>query len=146
MPDDWTTDLAEIPPNGERQDMTLDKVGFARDHKPEDEEPTKIVLRAVIDNGEYEGFQVSHRASPLSLAQYLAEMGLSFPIPNPDPHSMVETLREYFTKEHRFSARVVIHEKQTEKERLVRYSLVEFDEPEEEAEINLQSEPKQFYR
>jgi hypothetical protein len=153
VPSDWTKDRAEIPPDGERQDITLDEVGFARGHRPDDEKPTRIVVRGVIDKGEYEGFRVSTGFSRPSinaeLRRFLGAAGVIHPkflsevISPPD---VVQIVKDHFEKKARFSARVYATEKTTDSERLVRYRLRQFDEPTGEADLNLHSEPKQFKR
>jgi len=44
-------DKADIPPDKTRHDMTIDRIGFNEDDK--------LVMRAIIDNGEYKGKRVS---------------------------------------------------------------------------------------
>ena len=153
MPNDWTTDKAEIPPDAERQDFTLDKVGFARNHKPSDDDVTRLVVRAVVDNGEYQGFQVSTAfempdVNP-DLKAFLDGAGVAdtdFMGDVLNAERVVRTLRDHHTKYTRFSARLHVTEKETDSERLVTYRLGQFDAPEEEATLNLHSEPTQFNR
>ena len=154
---DWTTDPAEIPPNGERQDMTLSDVGFARNHSPDDDNPTKLVIQCVIDNGEYEGFRLSNTflldapSGKNSFKDFIDKTGLTMPRRN---HwklkypfkSAVRFMRDSEVKIHRFSALVGVEEVEKESERLAVYNLTGFDQPQEEASLVLQTEPRQFYR
>ena len=156
---DWTTDPAEIPPNGERQDMTLSDMGFARNHGPGDDNPTKLVVQCVIDNGEYEGFRLSNSFlldSPSgegTLKAFLRRTGalsgglaaVEGSILDGNVQAIV-ALREQLKKENRFSALVGVEEVEKESERLAVYNLSGFDQPQEDASLTLQKEPRQFYR
>lgn len=153
MPQDWTKDKAEIPPHGERQDMTLNKIGFARGHRPEDDEPTKVVIQTIIDNGEFEGFRLSAPfmgndrfdkfACDTNLDKELRNKGM---LPIEDPMSFMRDVNDEFGKRHRFSAMVQVDIQETKKERLALYNLLKFDVPAEEANLRLRRKPTQFQR
>jgi hypothetical protein len=156
---DWTTDPAEIPPSGERQDMTLSKMGFARNHSPDDDNPTKLVLQCVIDNGEYEGFRLSNAflldnpQGEGTLKAFVKRTGLHQKIPKNIERALydgtkvaVGGVKKETEKEFRFSALVNVKEVEKESERLATYNLTGFDTAREEANLTLQTEPRQFYR
>lgn len=159
MSQEWTTDPAEIPPSGERQDMTLSDIGFARNYSPDDDNPTELVVQCVIDNGEYEGFRLSNSFSldsPSGEGTFKAFLrrtealsgGLAAvegQILDGNKQATV-ALREQLKKEHRFSALVGVEEVEKESERLAVYNLTGFEQPQEEASLVLQTKPKQFYR
>jgi len=156
---DWTTDPAEIPPSGERQDMTVSDVGFARNHAPDDDNPTKLVMQCVVDNGEYEGFRVSNSFfidSPTGEATLKAFLhrtqaltdGLADvegAILEGNRHAVLAFAKK-LQKEHRFSALIKVEEKEKDSERIAVYSLTGFDTPVERATLTLQTKPRQFYR
>lgn len=152
---DWTTDPAEIPPDGSRHDMTLSKVGFATNHTPSSDNPTKLVLRCVIDNGEYEGFRLSTsfhvEAEQGALNNFLQMTGLTYEVPlggfnrESELITFVRWLRDR-EKEHRFSAMVTVQEVQKENERIATYALGNYSTPENEASLRLRTEPTQFHR
>jgi len=156
---DWTTDPAEIPPNGARQDMTLSDVGFARNHSPDDNNPTKLVVQCVVDNGEYEGFRLSNSFlvdSPTgegTLKAFVQRTGLHKRLPKRMERALYDGekvavlgIKNQIAKDHRFSALVGVEEVEKDTERLATYNLTGFDEPQEGASLTLQTEPRQFYR
>lgn len=133
--------------------MTLDEIGFARGQKPSSDKMTRISVRAVIDNGDYEGSRVStgfNRPSiNVKLRRFLGAAGVIHPKFLSDvisPPDVISIVKEHFEKEARFSARVYVAEKETDSERLVEYTLRRFDEPMAEATLNLHSDPQQFKR
>jgi hypothetical protein len=156
---DWTTDPAEIPPDGERQDMTLSDMGFSRNHSPGDDNPTELVFQCVIDNGEYEGFRLSNTFlvdSPSGEGTFKAFLrrteaitgalsAVEGQILEGNKHAIV-ALREDLQKEHRFSALVGVEEVEKDTERLAVYNLTGFDQPQQDASLTLQKKPRQFYR
>lgn len=155
MPQDWTTDEAEIPPSRSRQDMTLDKIGFARDHRPQDSEPTVVVIRTVVDNGEYEGFQLSarfsmHRENIGRFFEFLraGDMQGEFAekLNASGAKGAVLGLRDKFAKKARLSATVLVEKRQTDSEKVARYKLQDFDSPMDEASLKLKTRPTQFER
>jgi len=153
MASDWTTDKAEIPPSGERQDMTLSDMGFDRNRKPSDAGADKIVVRAVIDNGDYEGFRVSMGFLSPSVNPDFRELlnaariiDAQWALGAIDPARCVKIIKGNFEKEARFSAVVHVNEIETESERVAKYVLREFGEPRHEPDLILQSEPQQFNR
>lgn len=161
---DWTKDAAEIPPSGDRQDMTLSKIGFPSNHLPSDDNPTKLVLRCVIDNGEYEGFRLSHSFlmdestgrgklegffNATDLLDKMQRDALNGEIdvpPKNQPRQVAETIKEQYAKDHRFSAIVEVEQIEKEDKRVAVYNLTDFDLPQEDASLYLQSKPRQFYR
>ena len=156
---DWTTDPAEIPPNGERQDMTLSDVGFARNHSPDDDNPTKLVIQCVIDNGEYEGFRLSNTflldvpSGKGTLKAFVQRTGMHKRLPKRMERALydgekvaVAGIKNTLAKDVRFSALVGVEEVEKESERLAVYNLTGFEQPQEEASLVLQTEPRQFYR
>lgn len=157
MPKDWTTDPAEIPDDGTRHDMTLDAIGFAPNAAPANDNPTKVVVRAVIDNGKYESFKVSTSfaatgpAAPLH--QFFKETALyatlkeelAGQLPH-DAKAFVLVVDQVASKVFRFSAEVFVEEVEKESERIATYTLGNFDTPQDEASLHLQTEPTQFHR
>lgn len=159
MSQEWTTDPAEIPPNGERQDMTLSDMGYARNHAPGDDNPTKLVAQCVIDNGEYEGFRLSNSFlldSPSGEGTFKAFLSRTEALSGglaavqgqilDGNKQAIVALREQLKKEHRFSALVGVEEVEKESERLAVYNLTGFDQPQQDASLTLQKKPRQFYR
>lgn len=139
--------------------MTLSDIGFARNHSPEDDNPTKLVIRCVIDNGEYEGFQLSNAffldrsTGKGTLRAFVKRTGLHERIPKRLERSLydgtkvvVGRIKNVLAKDFRFSALVGVEEVEKETERLAQYRLTGFDEPVEDASLTLQTEPRQFYR
>ena len=156
---DWTTDPAEIPPNGERQDMTLSDVGFARNHSPDDDNPTKLVIQCVIDNGEYEGFRLSNTflldapSGKGTLKAFVQRTGMHKRLPKRLERALydgekvaVGGIKNTLAKDVRFSALVGVEEVEKESERLAVYNLTGFDQPQQDASLTLQKKPRQFYR
>jgi len=156
---DWTTDPAEIPSNGERQDMTLSSVGFARNHSPGDDNPTKLVIQCVVDNGEYEGFRLSNTflldnpQGEGTLKAFVQGTSLHKRLPKRIERALydgekmaVRAIKNTFEKELRFSALVGVEEVEKESERLAVYNLTGFAEAQEDATITLHTKPRQFYR
>lgn len=143
----FNIDPADIPPQGSRQDMTLIGAGL---FKPDPKGNMHgLVLKAIIDNGEYIKKRVSGRWSPTALVQFLDQAepvydGKFMGDPS-DPVAIAEWMNEEKRK-FRFSAKVVHEIKETETKKLALWDLVDIKEPEDEAELRLRRKPTQFQR
>lgn len=148
---DWTTDPAEIPEDGERYDMTLDRVGLAN-IGPKDNQRKVIVVKAIIDKGEYEGKKVSNifdYADPLEEEKFFNFEKVIGQRADGTATALKDFIRPFkrVEKDARFSAVVHTEEFEDESKRGIRYGLDEFDEPQhEEPDLHLRSEPTQFKR
>jgi len=152
MSSDWTVDPAELPPDGERQDMTIDKVGIMQ-IGPKEQRQQIMVLKCVIDNGEYEGKRVSARLDPqrpqLMNKRMKALDALTDGVFDYNATSLkgaVQPFKEIVERDARLSAQVHLKEFEDESRRGVKYQLSEFGKPEAEPNIRLRSEPTQFKR
>jgi len=150
MAKDWTTDPAEIPEDGLRYDMTLDKIGATRDG-PGQEERDLIVLKAVIDRGDHAGHHVSHvfdmdDGGFKQFQRFEHGVGHEGNWQDPDDwNDFVKPFRDVWRKL-RFSAVLMVEPFETETERGVRYGMHSWDDPQADAELHLKTEPTQFKR
>lgn len=145
-------DPGEIPPNGERQDMTLDGIGF------DSNDGDTFVIKAVIDTGEYAGKRVSsawpvkHVREHSMVVQALVGV---VDVPNISATALsreqlnqfAHFLHNQYRRDLRFSARVCHEVRETRDQRLVRYELRDISEPERsDPDLYLRKNPTQFNR
>lgn len=133
----------DIPETGQRYDMVLTAIGVA-DTSSDD---PKLIVKAVIDNGEYKGKTVSNvfRGDySESWRQFYRAVGI-YP-------GNKDSMRDFFfpfkqeLKIARFSAIVNVLQEEERDKTVFRYSLEAFDTPNEEAELELVRKQTRFNR
>jgi hypothetical protein len=146
MNESKTVDPADIPPSGKRQDMTLTKVGV--NHKGEGKARQLFIIRAIIDNGEYSGKNVSLGVeySPQNVLNVFDRLGWGALTRQGEPMEWIERAQIKHARTFRFSAVVGWREVEEEDGRKVYYTLSGFESPSEEAELTLREKPTQFER
>jgi hypothetical protein len=146
---DWTTDVAELPEGGERYDLTLDRIGKkpVPRNKPDQR---AIVVKAIIDNGEYTGKRVStvfnfNEGGYRAFEDFERALGQKAGWSGDDLKDFVKPLKEA-ERTARFSAIVHVNEYENDSERGVKYMMDSFEAPDEGAELELRTKPTQFQR
>ena len=142
-----TTEKAELPDSGERVNMTLTDVGFV--NTDSDSKPTKLVIKAIVDEGSHKKTELSHAIPWWDMDHKLLELedaiGKSFNRGEKSYSAFLAPVRELRRKA-RLSAQIVYEEYENRRTRGVKSKFVHIDKPTKPAELKLKPLGNQFER
>lgn len=136
-------DPAEIPEHGSRHNFVISQVGVKLKRKGEDE----VVVKAVIDEGEYKGKTVSttFKANSHDLHAFAEALGAVLSHYDGDWEAYLTPLLQ-LKREKRFSASLSVEQFETKRMRGYKYGLTFIDTPTEPPEMHLRRGASQFDR
>jgi len=155
MNNNHLTDKANIPEKGERLNQTILEIGKSKswNQKTGAKEPA-IIAKTIVDSGPRAKKDLScpffySEWRDLRHNEKFREFASSIDVVIPKAASSLEAFLSPFQevcRNARFSALVSPVEFETEKGRYVRYEQTFFTTPQNERQINIVTEPTQFYR